>query len=155
MKISILAIGRTDEDTIKTLIDKYSKRLERFCQFEFKTLADVNRKLAVEQQRKKEAELFLKHIKKNQHIILLDERGKMFSSIEFSKWIAKKGVQSESNLTFLIGGPYGFDNSIYQLNHEKISLSKMTFSHQMVRPFVIEQIYRGFSIINRLPYHHQ
>ena len=155
MKISILAIGRTDEDTINTLIDKYSKRLVRFCQFEFKTLADVNRKQAVEQQKKKESELFLKHIKKNQHIILLDERGKMFSSIEFSKWIAKKGVQSESNLIFLIGGPYGFDNSIYELNHEKISLSKMTFSHQMVRPFVIEQIYRGFSIINRLPYHHQ
>tara|TARA_B100001093_G_C26860105_1_gene1029647 strand:+ start:9539 stop:10006 length:468 start_codon:yes stop_codon:yes gene_type:complete len=154
MKISILAIGRTDEDAIKTLIDKYSKRLGRFCQFEFKTVADVNRKQPVEQQKKKEAEIFLRHIKKNQHIILLDEKGKMFSSIEFSNWIAKKGVQSESSLIFLIGGPYGFDNSIYQLNHEKVALSKMTFSHQMVRPFIIEQIYRAFSIINRLPYHH-
>lgn len=154
MKIKILAIGETDEAAIQTLIEKYAKRLKKFCHFEFKVLADVRRKQPIEQQKKKEAELFLKHIKKSQRVILLDEKGKTYSSVEFSKWIEKKGVQAESDLVFLIGGPYGFDSSIYELSHEKIALSKMTFSHQMVRPFVAEQIYRAFSIINRLPYHH-
>lgn len=156
VKIVVLAIGKTDESWIQEGIDKYSKRLKHYLPFEFQTIPDLkNRKtLSKSQQKDKEGELILKQIQNTDHLVLLDENGKEFTSKNFANFLQKKMNSGVRRLVFVIGGPYGFSEALYTKANVKVSLSTMTFSHQMIRPFFAEQVYRAFSILNNEPYHH-
>ena len=157
MNIKLLAIGKTDNKNLQTLIDDYSKRLSFYIKFELEIIPDLKnaKNLSESQQKEKEGELILSKIAPTDQLILLDENGSTFSSIGFSEYLQKKMNAGIKTLVFVIGGPYGFSEEIYKKAQGKISLSEMTFSHQMVRLFVIEQIYRGFTILKNEPYHHQ
>lgn len=157
MKITLIAIGKTDDEYIIKGIDKYLDRLKHYVKFEIKIIPDLKKtkNLSQDEQKRKEAELFLKNISPTDEIIILDERGIELSSMHFADLLNKKMIGSVSNLVFLIGGPYGFDNAIYQRAHYKLSLSRMTFSHQMIRLFFAEQVYRAFTILKGEPYHHE
>jgi len=157
MQIKLLAIGKTDQKAIIALNQSYEKRLNHYVKFEFVTIPDLKntKSLSKTSQKEKEGQLILKNISPTDHIILLDENGKSYSSTEFSGFLQKKMNAGLKQLTFIIGGPYGFSDEIYKRAESKLSLSKMTFSHQMIRPFIIEQIYRGFTILKNEPYHHQ
>ncbi len=157
MKITLIAIGKTDDDYIIEGIDKYLSRLKHYIKLEIKIIPDLKKtkNLSQDEQKSKEAELFLKHINVTDEVIVLDERGVELSSMHFADLLNKKMIGSVQNLVFLIGGPYGFDNSIYQRAHYKLSLSRMTFSHQMIRLFFAEQVYRAFTILKGEPYHHE
>lgn len=157
MKITLLAIGKTDDSYILEGLDKYLKRLKHYIKFEIQIIPDIKKakNLSEEEQKIKESEQFLKNIQSTDFIVILDERGTELSSLQFADFLNKKMIASVSHLVFLIGGPYGFDQSIYQRANYKISLSKMTFSHQMIRLFFAEQIYRAFTILKGEPYHHE
>lgn len=157
MNIKLIAIGKTDNKNLQTLIDDYSKRLSFYIKFELEIIADIKnvKNLSESQQKEKEGELILSKLNQTDQLILLDENGTNFSSIEFSDYLQKKMNAGIKTLVFVIGGPYGFSDEVYKKALGKISLSKMTFSHQMVRLFVIEQVYRGFTILKNEPYHHQ
>ena len=157
MNIRLLAIGKTDNKTLQTLIDDYTKRLSFYVKFDLEIIPDIKnvKNLSEAQQKEKEGELILSKITPTDHLILLDENGKTFSSVGFSDFLQKKMNAGTKTLVFVIGGPYGFSETVYQKAQGKVSLSEMTFSHQMVRLFVIEQIYRGFTILRNEPYHHQ
>lgn len=157
MKITLLAIGKTDDAYIIEGIDKYLKRLKHYIKFEIVIIPDLKntKNLSEEEQKTKEAELFFKCIQPADQLAILDEKGTEFSSLQFADYINKRMIGSVQNLVFLIGGPYGFDQSIYQRTNYKISLSKMTFSHQMIRLFFVEQVYRAFTILKGEPYHHE
>ena len=157
MKIKILAIGKTDNKQLITLIDDYSKRLQHYIKFELDIIPDLKnvKNLSEKQQKEKEGELILKKISPTDVLVLLDENGKQFTSMEFSRYLQKKMNSGIKQLIFVIGGPYGFSDTVYQKSQGKISLSKMTFSHQMIRLFMVEQLYRGFTILKNEPYHHQ
>jgi 23S rRNA (pseudouridine1915-N3)-methyltransferase len=157
VKIVVLAIGKTDESWIQEGIDKYSKRLKHYISFEFQIFPDLkNRKnLSENQQKEQEGRLILKQVQNTDLLILLDEKGKEFHSKGFSDFLQQKMNAGIKRLVFVIGGPYGFSAEVYAQATSKIALSKMTFSHQMIRPFFAEQIYRAFSILNNEPYHHQ
>ena len=156
MKITLLVVGKTTDKYLIEGIEKYTKRLIHYCKFQIVEIPELKntKSLSEEQQKEKEAELILQKITTTDHVILLDEQGKQFTSIEFSKEINKWMNQSVSSVVFLIGGPYGFDQKIKNRANAEISLSKMTFSHQMVRLFFVEQIYRAYSILKGEPYHH-
>jgi len=138
-------------------MDKYLKRLKHYIPFKVVEIPELKntKSLSQDQQKNKEAELIFKHISTTDQLILLDENGLNLSSTQFSGFLNKKMVGSVQNLVFVVGGPYGFSNDVYNRAHEKISLSRMTFSHQMVRLFFIEQVYRAFTIIKGEPYHHE
>jgi 23S rRNA (pseudouridine1915-N3)-methyltransferase len=157
MKIVLLTIGKTEDAYIKEGIDKYLKRLKHYIKFEITDLPELKNTKAMsqEQQKVKEAELILKNTLSTDHLILLDERGSELTSVQFAELLNKKMLASIQNLVFVVGGPYGFDTTLYQRANDKLSLSKMTFSHQMVRLFFTEQVYRAFTILNGEPYHHQ
>ncbi|HLW40922.1 MAG TPA: 23S rRNA (pseudouridine(1915)-N(3))-methyltransferase RlmH [Flavobacterium sp.] len=157
MNIKLLAIGKTDNKNLQTLIDEYTKRLGFYLKFDLEIIPDIKnaKNLSEAQQKQKEGELILAKLSATDHLILLDENGKSFSSVGFADELQKKMNSGIKTLVFVIGGPYGFSDEVYQKAQGKISLSKMTFSHQMVRLFVIEQIYRGFTILRNEPYHHQ
>ncbi len=157
MKITLLAISKTTEKYLQDGIAIYENRLQHYCKFQRIEIPDLknSKNLSFEQQKQKEAELILSKISNTEFVVLLDENGKEFSSLNFSTEINKWMNQSISNVTFIIGGPYGFDQSVYNRANLKISLSKLTFSHQMVRLFFVEQLYRAFSILKGEPYHHQ
>lgn len=157
MNIKLIAIGKTDNKALQQLIEDYSKRLSFYIKFEKEILPDIknSKHLSEEQQKEKEGEQILSKITSLDYVILLDENGKSFSSVNFSDVLQKKMNQGIKTLIFVIGGPYGFSNAVYQKAHEKISLSSMTFSHQMVRLFFIEQLYRAFTILKNEPYHHR
>lgn len=157
MKITLLAIGKTDDSYILEGLDKYLKRLKHYIKFEIQIIPDIKKvkNLSEEEQKIKESEQFLKNIQPTDFIVILDERGTELSSLQFADFLNKKMIASVSHLVFLIGGPYGFDQSIYLRANYKISLSKMTFSHQMIRLFFAEQIYRAFTILKGEPYHHE
>ncbi len=157
MNIRLLTIGKTDNKALQTLIDDYTKRLSFYVKFDLEIIPDIKnvKNLSEAQQKEKEGELILSKITPTDHLILLDENGKTFSSIGFSDFLQKKMNAGTKTLVFVIGGPYGFSETVYQKAQGKVSLSEMTFSHQMVRLFVIEQIYRGFTILRNEPYHHQ
>ena len=157
MQLKLLAIGKTDNRNLQTLIDDYAKRLSFYIKFEIEIIPDIKnqKNFSVNQQKEKEGELLLAKITATDEVILLDENGTDFSSIAFSEFLQKKMNAGLKNLVFVIGGPYGFSEAVYQKAKGKISLSKMTFSHQMVRLFVVEQLYRGFTILKNEPYHHQ
>jgi 23S rRNA (pseudouridine1915-N3)-methyltransferase len=157
MTIKLLAIGKTDNAELQQLIHMYEKRLEHYVNFSLELIPDLKKtkNLSEEQQKEKEGELILKKLVPADILVLLDENGKQFSSVEFSSYLQKKMNSGIKQLVFVIGGPYGFSASVYEMASGKISLSKMTFSHQMVRLFMVEQVYRAFTILKNEPYHHQ
>ncbi|MDG2052794.1 MAG: 23S rRNA (pseudouridine(1915)-N(3))-methyltransferase RlmH [Flavobacteriaceae bacterium] len=156
MKIKLLAIGKTDSKDLQALIEEYSKRLGFYVSFNFEIIPDIKnaKNLSEKQQKIAEGNELLKRVEKSDTMIILDEKGNTFSSVQFSEFLQKKMNSGLKNLIFIIGGPYGFSKEIYQRATGKISLSTMTFSHQMVRLFFIEQLYRGFTILRNEPYHH-
>lgn len=157
MKIKLLAIGKTDHKQLSLLIDEYQNRLKHYINFEIETIPDLKnaKNLSEIQQKNKEGELILKKIQATDVLVLLDDKGKEFTSIEFSKYLQKKMNAGIKQLFLVIGGPYGFSEAVYEKAQSKLSLSKMTFSHQMIRLFIVEQLYRGFTILKNEPYHHE
>lgn len=156
MKITLLAVGKTEDKYLIEGIDKYLSRLKHYINFNIIIIPDIknSKNLTEAQQKTKEAEFISKQINNTDVVVLLDEKGKKHSSISFSEYLNKQMIGSVQNLVFIIGGPYGFDESIYKRSNTSISLSDMTFSHQMVRLFFVEQLYRAFSILKNEPYHH-
>ena len=157
MKITLLSIGKTEDAYIKTGMDKYLKRLKHYTKLEVTELPELKntKALTQEQQKTREAELLFKKIAPTDFVILLDEKGTELSSGQFAAYLDKKAIASTPNLVFIVGGPYGFDPAVYQRANDKLSLSRMTFSHQMVRLFFVEQLYRAYTIIKGEPYHHE
>ena len=157
MNIKLIAIGKTDNKNLQLLIEEYQKRLSFYIKFDLEIIPDIKnaKNLSEAQQKEKEGELILSKLAPTDSLILLDENGKSFSSVEFANELQKKMNAGIKTLVYVIGGPYGFSEAVYQKAQQKISLSKMTFSHQMVRLFFIEQVYRGFTILRNEPYHHQ
>ncbi|MEI6678697.1 MAG: 23S rRNA (pseudouridine(1915)-N(3))-methyltransferase RlmH [Mariniphaga sp.] len=157
MKILLLTIGNTDKKYMKEGIEDYVKRLTFYLPFEIKVIPDLKNRstLSEDLQKEKEGLLILNQVLPGDFLILLDERGTEFTSLEFSKWIEKKMIAGIRQLVFVIGGPYGFSKMVYQRSDFKIALSQLTFSHQMVRMIFVEQVYRAMTIIKNEPYHHQ
>ncbi|CAM1361830.1 23S rRNA (pseudouridine(1915)-N(3))-methyltransferase RlmH [Tenacibaculum soleae] len=157
MKIKLLAIGKTDDKNLVQLIQNYQNRLKHYVKFELEIIPDIKnvKNLSEPQQKEKEGALILTKLQNTDQLILLDDKGKDFTSVEFSKYLQKKMNSGIKQLVLVIGGPYGFSDAVYKKAQGKISLSKMTFSHQMIRLFVTEQIYRGFTILRNEPYHHE
>lgn len=156
MKALLLVIGPTDKSYIKAGIEEYLKRIGFYIPFELKILPDLkNRsKLSFDVQKEKEGEAILSSVQISDYLVLLDENGKEFSSVDFAQWIQKRMLSGVKQVIFVIGGPYGFSNAVYERSDSKISLSRMTFSHQMVRMIFVEQLYRAMTILNNEPYHH-
>ncbi len=156
MTIKLIAIGKTDSNELQLLIDTYIGRLKHYIKFEMCIIPDIKnvKNLSEEQQKSKEAELVLKELKPTDQLIILDEKGKEYTSVQFSEFLQKKMNSGCKQLVLVIGGPYGFSEAVRKKAISKISFSKMTFSHQMIRLFVVEQLYRGFSILKNEPYHH-
>lgn len=157
MTIKLLAIGKTDSTELQNLIGIYEKRLGHYIKFSLEVIPDLKKtkSLSQDQQKVKEGELILKQVAPTDVLVLLDENGKQFNSVAFSSYLQKKMNSGIKQLVFVIGGPYGFSNDIYKKASGKISLSQMTFSHQMIRLFMVEQLYRAFTILKNEPYHHQ
>lgn len=157
MNIKLIAIGKTDSKPLETLMQDYIKRLNFYVKFEMEIIPDIKnaKNLSVAEQKQREGELILSKITPTDFLVLLDENGQDFTSMAFSKELQKRMNSGIKTLVFVIGGPYGFSEQVYKNAKGKISLSKMTFSHQMIRLFIIEQIYRGFTILRNEPYHHQ
>lgn len=156
MNILLILIGKTDENYIETGLSEYLKRLKKYVNFEiFIIPRNKNSKnLSENEQKKYESKKIMEKISKSDYLVLLDEKGKSRSSTEFADFLNNRMSSGIKNLVFLIGGPYGVDNSVYERANYKLSLSKMTFSHQIIRLFFLEQIYRAFTILNNEPYHH-
>jgi 23S rRNA (pseudouridine1915-N3)-methyltransferase len=157
MKICLLVIGKTDELYLQKGIELFMKRIPHYISFEMKVIPDLknSKNLSEEQQKAKEGELILLQLIPSDDLLLLDEQGFETSSVDFARFLEKKMISGIKRLVFLIGGPYGFSESIYARAIGKVSLSKMTFSHQMVRLIFLEQLYRAMTILKGEPYHHQ
>lgn len=155
--MTLIAIGKTNASWIKEGIKEYSNRMQHYGRFSFIETSDVRTRSSKPDPAwvmKEEAKILSKHVKSVDHLILMDEQGKAHSSIAFAQHLEKLQVRGLKHIAWVIGGPYGFDPSIHQLAQEKWSLGPMTFSHQMIRPFAIEQIYRAHTILKGEPYHH-
>ncbi len=157
MKITLLTVGKTDKDWVRQGIDIYTTRMKHYFPFSIIEIPELKNgaSLSEDQIKTKEGELILKNIKPTEDVILLDERGREFSSMEFAKLLQDKISYIGKDLVFVIGGAYGFSEAVKQRANSKISLSKMTFSHQMVRAIFVEQLYRAFTIMKGEPYHHE
>jgi len=157
MNIKLLAIGKTDNKELDSLIKHYTKRLGFYVKFNFDVILDIKnaKNLSEAQQKEKEGKLILNNLSNSDILILLDENGKQYNSVGFSEVLQKHMNSGIKQLVFVIGGPYGFSPEVYHRSNGKLSLSKMTFSHQMIRLFFIEQLYRGFTILKNEPYHHR
>ena len=157
MTIKLIAIGKTDAENLQTLIDDYIKRLGFYIKFSIEIIPDIKnaKNLSEDQQKQREGELILSKLHATDVLVLLDENGKQMDSVNFSEYLQKHMNSGIKQLVFVIGGPYGFSEEIYKKANGKLSLSKMTFSHQMIRLFFIEQLYRGFTILRNEPYHHR
>lgn len=157
MKIKLLAIGKTDDKNLQLLVQKYQSRLKHYIKFELEIIPDLKnaKNLSEAEQKDREGELILSRIGGSDQLILLDDKGESYNSMGFSKFMQKKMNAGVKQLVLVIGGPYGFSETVYQKAHGKLSFSKMTFSHQMIRLFVVEQIYRAFTILRNEPYHHE
>lgn len=157
MKITLLTVGKTDKDWVRQGMDIYISRLKHYIPFavvEIPELKNVS-SLSKEQIKSREGELILKNIRPTDDVILMDERGKQYSSVELAKVLQDKISYNGKDIVFIIGGAYGFSEEVYSRANSKISLSRMTFSHQMVRAIFAEQIYRAFTIMRGEPYHHE
>ena len=149
MKVCLLVIGKTDASYIREGIAEYEKRLTRYIPYEMKVLPDVKnaKNLTESLQKEREGEMLLEQFQAGDFVVLLDEKGRQYSSVEFSQFLAQKMLGTIKRLVFVVGGPYGFSEEVYKRANDKISLSKMTFSHQMVRMIFAEQIYRAMTIL--------
>ena len=156
MKIRLLLVGKTTDSRLVSLIEEYQNRLKHYVPFAIEVLSELRnaKSLSEEQQKTAEGEMILKAVSAAEEMILLDEHGKEFRSMEFSEYLQKK-MSAGRDVVFVVGGPYGFSEAVYARANCKISLSKMTFSHQMVRLFFVEQIYRAMTILRHEPYHHE
>lgn len=157
MTIKLLVLGKTDSTQLSQLIEEYQNRLKHYIKFELEIIPDIKntKNLSEKQQKEKEGNAILNKLNATDLLVLLDEKGKQKTSVEFSEYLQKNMNSGLKQLVFVIGGPYGFSDAVYQKSQGKISLSKMTFSHQMVRLFMMEQLYRAFTILRNEPYHHQ
>ncbi len=157
MKTIFLVIGKTTDKRIEQLTDEYIGRISHYMPFRLEVIPELRnaKNLSQEQQKEQEAELIKKSLQPGDYIILLDEHGKERRSIEFAQWMQKRMAASPRRLVFIVGGPYGFAPQIHKMAQEEISLSQMTFSHQMIRLLFVEQIYRAMTILNGEPYHHE
>lgn len=157
MKTILLVVGRTVEPHFITAIDDYVQRTRRYLSFDLEVIPELKntRNLTPEVQKEKEAELILKALQPGDYLVLLDEGGKEFRSVEFASYMEQKMGSVSKRLVFLVGGPYGFAPKVYEAAREKLSLSRMTFSHQMIRLLFVEQLYRAMTILHGTPYHHE
>ena len=157
MKITLLTVGKTDIKWVKEGLEMYSGRISRYVPFSITEIPELKNvsALSVEQIKKKEAELILKNVRQQDQLVLLDERGQRFTSLSFSSWLEDRLSRGGRDLVFVVGGAYGFAAEVYDRADSRISLSEMTFSHQIVRTIFAEQLYRAFTIIRGEPYHHQ
>ena len=157
MNIELIVVGKTDLKEVDALVSMYSKRLNHYVKFAITTLPDVRntRKLSESEQKRLEGEAILRLITDSDHLMLLDEHGAELRSLEFADLVQRRMSSGVKRLVFVIGGPYGFSDAVYQRANSKLSLSKMTFSHQIVRAIFTEQLYRAFTIIKGEPYHHE
>lgn len=156
MKISLFVVGKTNHSYLSPGIDDYTKRINHYIPFNIQYIADAKnpKSLSQSQQKQAEGQNLLNAFDKSDYVVLLDERGKEFTSKDFSSFIEKKMQTVAKRLVFVVGGPYGFSDDVYQRANEKISLSKMTFPHDLIRLVFTEQLYRSFTIMNNEPYHH-
>ncbi|MEG0498387.1 MAG: 23S rRNA (pseudouridine(1915)-N(3))-methyltransferase RlmH [Alistipes sp.] len=157
MNIELIVIGKTDSKEIESLVELYARRVNFYCRFAMTVLPDVRntKSLTTKQQRTAEGEALLRQFTEGDYVVLLDERGAEFRSVEFAFWLQKRLNSGLKRLVMVIGGPYGFSDEVYARADAKLSLSQMTFSHQFVRAIFAEQIYRAFAILNNEPYHHE
>ena len=157
MNIELIVVGKTDMKEVEALVTMYSKRLNHYVRFAITTIADVRntRKLSEAEQKRLEGEAILRLINDSDHVALLDEHGAELRSIEFADLIQRRMSSGVKRLVFVIGGPYGFSDAVYSRSNSQLSLSKMTFSHQIVRAIFTEQLYRAFTILKNEPYHHE
>ncbi len=157
MKITLLTVGKTDKDWVRQGLDIYVSRLKHYVSFSIAEIPELKNvsSLSRDQIKAKEGELILKNIRNTDDVILLDEKGKEYTSVEFAGIISNKMNYDGRDIVFVIGGAYGFSEAVYARANSKLSLSRMTFSHQMVRAIFAEQIYRAFTIMKGEPYHHE
>ena len=157
MKVELWVVGKTQAAYLKEGMEVYQKRLRHYLTFVYKVIPEPKnaKSLSELQIKEKEGKAIMDALEKGTHLILLDENGKSYGSVEFANALEKKLQQSYRKIVFLVGGPYGFSEEVKKRANEKLSLSKMTFSHQMVRLFFIEQLYRAMTILRNEPYHHQ
>lgn len=157
MKLHLLVVGRTVDKHLDALIADYAARLKHYIPFELEVIPELKnaKALSEAQQKEREGELIRKSLREGDWLVLLDEGGREFRSVEFARYLEQRQSSVARRLVFVVGGPYGFSPSIYELAKEKISLSRMTFSHQMVRLFMVEQLYRAQTILRGEPYHHE
>ena len=157
MQIELIVIGKTDSKEIESLVALYARRVNRYCKFGITVLPDVRntRSLTVKQQRTAEGEALVRQFSEGDFVALLDERGEEQRSVEFALWLRKRLNSGTKRLVVVIGGPYGFSDEVYARAHARLSLSRMTFSHQIVRAIFAEQLYRAFTILRNEPYHHE
>ncbi|MBR6716514.1 MAG: 23S rRNA (pseudouridine(1915)-N(3))-methyltransferase RlmH [Prevotella sp.] len=156
MKTELILVSKTTDKHLAVGINDYTERISHYIPFEITVIPDLKntKSLTEEQQKNKEGELILQKLQPSDTVVLLDEHGKEYRSIEFADWLQRK-QNTARRLVFVVGGPYGFSDAVYARANEKLSLSKMTFSHQMVRLLFVEQIYRACTIIKGEPYHHE
>lgn len=157
MKIELAVIGKTSIDYLKQGIDEYIKRLKHYVPFEIKYIDDIKntKNISEDQQKRTEGAKILSLLDKSDFVVLLDEHGKEYTSVQYSSYIQKRMLSGAKKVVFVIGGPYGFSQEVYDRANDKISFSKMTFNHEMIRLIFTEQLYRAYTIINHEPYHHE
>lgn len=157
MKIELAVIGKTSIGYLKKGIDEYIKRLKHYVPFEIKYIDDIKntKNISEDQQKRTEGAKILSLLDKSDFVVLLDEHGKEYTSMQYSSYIQKRMLSGAKKVVFVIGGPYGFSQEVYDRANDKISFSKMTFNHEMIRLIFTEQLYRAYTIINHEPYHHE
>ncbi len=157
MNVELIVVGKTDMKEVEALVAMYTKRINHYVRFAITTIADVRntRKLSEAEQKRLEGEAILRLITDSDHVALLDEHGAELRSIEFAELMQRRMSSGVKRLVYIIGGPYGFSDAVYQRANSKLSLSKMTYSHQLVRAIFTEQLYRAFTILKNEPYHHE
>ena len=157
MKITLLTVGKTTNANLVSLQDEYQNRLKFYIPFEMVVIPELKntKNLSIAEQQEKEADLILKQLETSDEVVLLVDKGKQFTSMGFSEYISKKMLASHKRMVFVVGGPYGFSERVYNRANGKVSLSAMTFSHQMIRLIFVEQLYRAMTILKGEPYHHE
>lgn len=157
MKITLAVVGKIGNSFLNVGIDEYTRRLSHYVPFNIQYISDAKntKNLTGKQQKQQEGANILAALDKSDYVVLLDEHGKEFTSVDFSRYLEKKMSSVSKRLVFVVGGPYGFSDDVYARADEKVSLSKMTFSHEMIRLIFTEQLYRAMTIINHEPYHHE
>lgn len=157
MKGVLIVVGKTTDKRFEAIIQEYIERIRHYIPFTIEVIPELKntKGLSQDEQKKREGEQILKSLQAGDYIVLLDEHGSERTSMEFASWMQKKMAAGPKRLVFIVGGPYGFSDAIHQKGNEEISLSRMTLSHQMIRMFFVEQIYRAMTILNGEPYHHE